>query len=47
MFPGISLFPERASALAAQVDYLYYFITAVAAYFAIVVTIFVIYFAAK
>ena len=47
MFPGISLFPERASALAADVDQLYYFITAVAAFFAIVVTIFVIYFAAK
>jgi cytochrome c oxidase subunit 2 len=47
MFPGISLFPERASALAADVDNLYYFITAVAAFFAIVVTIFVIYFAAK
>jgi cytochrome c oxidase subunit II len=47
MFPGISLFPERASALAADVDHLYYFITGVAAFFAIVVTIFVIYFAAK
>jgi len=47
MFPGISLFPERASSLAADVDHLYYFITAVAAFFAIVVTIFVIYFAAK
>lgn len=47
MFPGISLFPERASALAADVDNLYYFITAVSAFFAIVVTIFVIYFAAK
>ena len=47
MFPGISLFPERASALAADVDQLYYFITAVAAFFALVVTIFVIYFAAK
>ena len=47
MFPGISLFPERASALAADVDQLYYFITAVAAFFALVVTIFVIYFAAN
>ena len=47
MFPGISLFPEQASALAADVDSLYYFITAVSAFFAIVVTIFVIYFAAK
>ena len=47
MFPGISLFPERASALAADVDHLYYFITAVAAFFALVVTIFVIFFAAK
>lgn len=47
MFPGISLFPERASALAADVDQLYYFITAVAAFFALVVMIFVIYFAAK
>ena len=47
MFPGISLFPEQASALAADVDHLYFFITAVAAFFALVVTIFVIYFAAK
>ena len=47
MFPGISLFPEQASSLAADVDSLYYFITAVSAFFAIVVTVFVIYFAAK
>jgi len=47
MFPGISWFPEQASSLAADVDNLYYFITAVAAFFALVVTIFVIYFAAK
>jgi cytochrome c oxidase subunit 2 len=47
MFPGISWFPEQASSLAADVDHLYYFITAVAAFFALVVTIFVIYFAAK
>jgi cytochrome c oxidase subunit 2 len=47
MFPGISWFPEQASSLAARVDNLYYFITAVAAFFAIVVTVFVIYFAAK
>lgn len=47
MFPGISLFPERASALAADVDHLYYFITGVSAFFALAVTIFVIYFAVK
>jgi cytochrome c oxidase subunit 2 len=47
MFPGISWFPEQASSLAADVDNLYYFITAVTAFFAIVVTICVIYFAAK
>ena len=47
MLPGISLFPEQASTLAADVDQLYFFITAVTAFFALVVTIFVIYFAAK
>jgi cytochrome c oxidase subunit II len=47
MFPGISWFPEQASSLAADVDHLYYFITAVAAFFALGVTIFVIYFAVK
>ena len=47
MFPGISLFPEQASTLAADVDNLYCFIVAVTAFFAIVVTIVVIFFAVK
>ena len=47
MFSGIPLFPEQGSALAADVDALYFFIVAVTAFVAIVVTIVVIYFAAK
>ena len=47
MQPGIPLFPEQASTLAPQVDNLYFFLIAVTAFFAIVVTILVVYFAIK
>ena len=47
MFSGIPLFPQQASTLAADVDALYFFIVAVTAFVAILVTIVVIYFAAK
>jgi cytochrome c oxidase subunit 2 len=47
MWP-LSLFtPEQASTLAPEVDRLYWFIVAVTAFFAILVTVLVIYFAAK
>jgi cytochrome c oxidase subunit 2 len=47
MFSGIPFFPEQASALAARVDNLYLFIVAVTAFFAVLVTVFVIIFAVK
>ena len=47
MFSGISLFPPQASTLAADVDALYLFILAVTAFFGIMTTAVVIYFAAK
>jgi len=47
MFSGISLFPPQASTLAADVDALYLFILAVTAFFGILTTVVVIYFAAK
>jgi len=47
MFSGIPLLPEQASTLAADVDALYLFIVAVTAFFGILTTIAVIYFAAK
>ena len=47
MFSGISLFPPQASTLAADVDALYLFIVAVTAFFGILTTVVVIYFAAK
>jgi cytochrome c oxidase subunit 2 len=47
MFSGVPLFPEQASTLAADVDALYFFILAVTAFVAILVTVVVIYFAAK
>jgi cytochrome c oxidase subunit 2 len=47
MLSGTPLFPEQASTLAADVDALYFFILAVTAFVAIVVTVVVIYFAAK
>ena len=47
MLSGIPLFPEQASTLAPSVDNLYFFITAVTAFFAVLVVIFVIVFAVK
>lgn len=47
MFSGIPFFPEQASTLAADVDALYLFIVAVTAFFGILVTVVVIWFAAK
>ncbi|HEU4689761.1 MAG TPA: cytochrome c oxidase subunit II [Vicinamibacterales bacterium] len=47
MFSGIPLFPQQASTLAADVDALYLFIIAVTAFFGILTTVVVIYFAAK
>jgi cytochrome c oxidase subunit II len=47
MFSGIPLFPEQASTFAPRVDNLYFFIVAVTAFFAIVVTVVVIVFAVK
>ncbi len=47
MFSGIPLFPEQASTVAADVDALYLFIVAVTAFFGILVTIVVLYFAVK
>ena len=41
------LFPEQASTIAPRVDNLYFFITAVSAFFALVVTVLVILFAIK
>ncbi len=47
MLSGIPLFPEQASTLAPQVDNLYFFLVAVTAFFAILVSILVAYFAIK
>ena len=47
MLSGIPLFPEQASNLAPEVDNLYFFVTAVTAFFALLVVVFVIYFAIK
>lgn len=47
MLSGIPFLPEQASTLAADVDALYLFIVAVTAFFGILVTVVVLYFAAK
>ena len=47
MLPRFSLTPEQASTLAPEVDQLYWFIIAVTAFFGILVTVLVIYFAVK
>jgi cytochrome c oxidase subunit 2 len=47
MGSGFSLFPEQASTLAPRVDNLYFFIVAVTAFFAVLVSVLVIVFAAK
>jgi cytochrome c oxidase subunit 2 len=47
MWSGIPLFPEQASTLAPQVDNVYFFITAVTAFFGIVTSVVVVWFAVK
>jgi cytochrome c oxidase subunit II len=47
MLSGIPLFPEQASNLAPEVDNLYFFVTAVTAFFALIVVIGVVIFAIK
>ena len=47
MEPGIPLFPDQASTVAARVDNLYFFMIAVSAFFAVVVTVMVVFFAIK
>jgi cytochrome c oxidase subunit 2 len=47
MGSGIPLFPEQASNLAPEVDNLYFFVTAVTAFFALLVVVLVIVFAVK
>jgi len=47
MFAGIPLFPEQASTLAPRVDNLYFFIVAVTAFFGIVTSLVVVWFAMK
>ena len=47
MLEGIPLFPEQASTLAPAVDNLYFFVTAVTAFFALLVVVLVIVFAVK
>jgi cytochrome c oxidase subunit 2 len=47
MFSGLPLFPEQASTLASRVDNLYLFIVAVTAFFGVVVSILVVYFAVR
>jgi cytochrome c oxidase subunit 2 len=47
MLSGIPLFPEQASTLAPEVDNLYFFVTAVTAFFALLVVVLVIIFAIK
>jgi cytochrome c oxidase subunit 2 len=47
MFSGFSLFPEQASTLASRVDNLYLFIVAVTAFFGVLVSVLVVYFAVR
>ena len=47
MLSGIPPFPEQASTLAPEVDNLYFFITAVTAFFALIVVMCVVVFAIK
>ena len=47
MFSGIPLVPEQASTIAPRVDNLYFFIVAVTAFFAVLVSVVVIVFAVK
>ena len=47
MLPGIPFFPEQASTLAPEVNSLYFLVTAVTAFFALLVVVFIIYSAIK
>jgi cytochrome c oxidase subunit 2 len=47
MFSGLPLFPEQASTLAGRVDNLYLFIVAVTAFFGVLVSVLVVYFAVR
>jgi cytochrome c oxidase subunit 2 len=47
MFSGLPLFPEQASTLASRVDNLYLFIIAVTAFFGVLVSVLVVYFAVR
>lgn len=47
MEPRIQLFPDQASTIAARVDHLYFFLIAVSAFFAVVVTVLVVLFAIR
>lgn len=47
MEPSIPLFPEQASTLASRVDNLYFFMLATSGFFAVLVTVLVIFFAIK
>ena len=44
---GFSIFPPRASTLAPEIDNLYLGIVAITAFFALIVVVFVVYFAIK
>ena len=47
MGPTLPLFPEQASAMAARVDHLYFYLLAVSGFFAVLIAILVIIFAIK
>jgi cytochrome c oxidase subunit 2 len=47
MISGVPLFPPQASTIAPEVDNLYFFIVAVTAFFAVLVSVLVMYFAIK
>ena len=47
MFSGLPLLPEQASTLASRVDNLYLFIVAVTAFFGVLVSVLVVYFAVR
>jgi cytochrome c oxidase subunit 2 len=47
MFEGLPLFPEQASTAAAQVDAAYIFLICVSAFFALLISLLIIYFAIK
>jgi cytochrome c oxidase subunit 2 len=47
MFKGFSLYPDQASIIAARLDYLFYFLTAVSVIFTVLIFLAVLYFAIK